>query len=77
MPAGSKPPKAKARRRIIIAGTAGRDFHNFNMVYRNDPPVDGVAFTGNFGIGLRLRHCDEPRPAKPSSILPELGREAI
>jgi len=25
-----------ARERIIILGAAGRDFHNFNVVYRND-----------------------------------------
>jgi predicted GTPase len=23
--------------RVIILGAAGRDFHNFNMVYRDDP----------------------------------------
>src|SRR5210317_1371258 len=31
--------------RIIIMGAAGRDFHNFNMVYRNDPIYEVVAFT--------------------------------
>ena len=33
------------RRRIIIVGAAGRDFHNFNMVFRDDPAVEVVAFT--------------------------------
>jgi len=33
------------RRRVIILGAAGRDFHNFNMVYRGDPAVEVVAFT--------------------------------
>ena len=33
------------RRIIIIMGAAGRDFHNFNMVYRNDPDCRVVAFT--------------------------------
>ncbi len=33
------------RRQIIILGAGGRDFHNFNMVYRNDPSVEVVAFT--------------------------------
>lgn len=33
------------RRRIIIAGAAGRDFHNFNMLYRDDPDFEVVAFT--------------------------------
>ena len=33
------------RRRIVILGAAGRDFHNFNVVYRDDPSVRVVAFT--------------------------------
>ncbi len=33
------------RRNIIIMGAAGRDFHNFNMVYREDPLYDVKAFT--------------------------------
>ena len=31
--------------RIIIAGAAGRDFHDFNMVYRDDSRFEVVAFT--------------------------------
>jgi predicted GTPase len=34
-----------ARRRIIIMGAAGRDFHNFNVAFRDDPGVEVVAFT--------------------------------
>ena len=33
------------RTRIAILGAAGRDFHNFNTVYRNDPAFEVVAFT--------------------------------
>jgi predicted GTPase len=33
------------RRRILIAGAAGRDFHNFNVVYRGRPEYEVVAFT--------------------------------
>lgn len=33
------------RRRILIMGAAGRDFHNFNVVYRDDPGHEVVAFT--------------------------------
>ena len=33
------------RRRVIILGAAGRDFHNFNVAYRNDPAVEVIAFT--------------------------------
>jgi predicted GTPase len=32
-------------RRVAILGAAGRDFHNFNTVYRNDPSYQVVAFT--------------------------------
>jgi predicted GTPase len=34
-----------SRKRILIMGAAGRDFHNFNVVYRNNPEVEVVAFT--------------------------------
>jgi predicted GTPase len=33
------------RRRVIIMGAAGRDFHDFNMVYRKSPEHEVVAFT--------------------------------
>lgn len=33
------------REKTIILGAAGRDFHNFNMVYRNNPSCKVVAFT--------------------------------
>src|SRR5436190_10288315 len=32
-------------RRVLIMGAAGRDFHNFNVVYRDDPANEVVAFT--------------------------------
>ncbi len=32
-------------RRVIILGAAGRDFHNFNTYYRNNPAFKVVAFT--------------------------------
>lgn len=31
--------------KVIIVGAAGRDFHNFNVIYRNNPLYDVVAFT--------------------------------
>ena len=34
-----------SRRRLVILGAAGRDFHNFNVAYRGDPAVEVVAFT--------------------------------
>ena len=33
------------RTRVLIMGAAGRDFHNFNVIYRNDPHSEVVAFT--------------------------------
>jgi predicted GTPase len=33
------------KKRVLILGAAGRDFHNFNMVYREDPAFEVVAFT--------------------------------
>jgi predicted GTPase len=33
------------RKKIIIMGAAGRDFHNFNTLYRNNEQVEVVAFT--------------------------------
>jgi predicted GTPase len=32
-------------RTVVILGAAGRDFHNFNVVYRDDPGHEVVAFT--------------------------------
>jgi predicted GTPase len=33
------------RKRLIIMGAAGRDFHNFNVCYRDNEAVEVVAFT--------------------------------
>ncbi|HEU4449910.1 MAG TPA: cyclic 2,3-diphosphoglycerate synthase [Gaiellaceae bacterium] len=32
-------------RKVIIMGAGGRDFHNFNVAFRDDPEVEVVAFT--------------------------------
>jgi predicted GTPase len=41
--------------RTVILGAAGRDFHNFNVLYRDDPETTVVAFTATQipGIGGR------------------------
>lgn len=31
--------------KVLIMGAAGRDFHNFNVFYRNNPQYDVIAFT--------------------------------
>ncbi len=34
-----------SERRVVIAGAAGRDFHNFNVIFRDREDVEVVAFT--------------------------------
>jgi predicted GTPase len=41
--------------RVLIMGAAGRDFHDFNVVYRNDPSVEVVAFTATQIPGIADR----------------------
>jgi predicted GTPase len=41
--------------RIVICGAAGRDFHNFNTVYRDDPAAQVVAFTATQIPGIEGR----------------------
>lgn len=64
-----------ARRRIVIMGAAGRDFHNFNTVYREDPAVEVVAFTAAQipGIAGRRYPAELAGPLYPAGIpiLPE------
>ncbi|HYM59755.1 MAG TPA: cyclic 2,3-diphosphoglycerate synthase [Thermoanaerobaculia bacterium] len=42
-------------RRVAILGAAGRDFHNFNVVYRNNPAFEVVAFTATQIPGIEGR----------------------
>ncbi|HXU88247.1 MAG TPA: GTP-binding protein [Methylomirabilota bacterium] len=44
-----------ATRRIVILGAAGRDFHDFNVVYRDDPTAVVVAFTATQIPGIAGR----------------------
>jgi predicted GTPase len=36
---------SRTRRRVVIMGAAGRDFHNFNLAFRDDPTREVIAFT--------------------------------
>ncbi|MBV6476457.1 MAG: cyclic 2,3-diphosphoglycerate synthase [Rhodocyclaceae bacterium] len=58
-------------RRVLILGAAGRDFHNFNLVYRNDPAVEVVAFTAAQipGIAGRRYPPELAGPHYPEGIL--------
>ena len=58
------------RRRVIIIGAAGRDFHNFNTRFREDPSVEVVAFTAAQipGIGGRRYPAELAGPLYPEGI---------
>lgn len=45
----------RGRRRVLIAGAAGRDFHNFNVHYRTDEAKEVVAFTATQIPGIEGR----------------------
>jgi predicted GTPase len=64
-------------RRVVILGAAGRDFHNFNTVFRNDPDSRVVAFTATQipGIADRRYPAGLAGPLYPEGIpiVPEEG----
>jgi predicted GTPase len=73
-----------ARTRVLIAGAAGRDFHNFNLVYRDRPEYEVVAFTATqipnidgrrYPAELAGSLYPEGIPILPESALEELIRE--
>ncbi len=43
-------------KRVLILGAAGRDFHNFNVVFRNHPEFHVVAFTATQIPDIAGRH---------------------
>jgi len=44
-----------SRRKVVIVGAAGRDFHNFNTTYRRDQASEVVAFTATQIPGIEDR----------------------
>jgi predicted GTPase len=51
-----------SKRRVLIMGAAGRDFHNFNLVYRDNPDFEVVAFR-NPDPNIRPRLLADSPPA--------------
>ena len=47
--------RTNGRRRVLIVGAAGRDFHNFNVRYRDDPAFEVAAFTATQIPGIEGR----------------------
>jgi len=43
------------RRRVLLLGAAGRDFHDFQVVFRDDPTVEVVGFTATQIPGIDAR----------------------
>ncbi|HSR25269.1 MAG TPA: GTPase, partial [Candidatus Eisenbacteria bacterium] len=69
-------------RKIIIMGAGGRDFHNFNTVFRDDPQSQVVAFTAAQSPGIDDRRYPAslagPRypdgiPIRPESELAQIA----
>jgi predicted GTPase len=67
--------------RIVIVGAAGRDFHNFNMMFRDNPDFEVVAFTAAQipGIDDRIYPAGLAGDLYPAGvpILPEEELESI
>lgn len=70
-----------SERRVVIMGAAGRDFHNFNVVFRGNPLVEVVAFTAAQipGIDDRRYPAELAGSGYPDGIpiLPEEDLEAV
>jgi predicted GTPase len=69
------------RIKTLIMGAAGRDFHNFNMIYRDNPKYQVVAFTAAQIPEIEKRKYPKELAGKlypngisiyPESMLPEL-----
>ena len=41
---------------VVIMGAGGRDFHDFNVLFRDDPDTRVVAFTAAQIPGIDHRH---------------------
>src|SRR6266545_7301525 len=70
-----------ARKRVLIAGAAGRDFHNFNLVYRHREDVEVIAFTATQipNVDGRVYPAELAGPLYPLGIpiLPESSLELV
>ena len=68
-----------SRTRILIMGAAGRDFHNFNVIYRDDGQYDVVCFTAAQIPDIEGRHYPAPLAGKlyPNGIPIHHERELV
>ncbi len=68
-------PRSPLKRRVIVMGAAGRDFHNHLVALRDDPSIEVVAFTAAQIPGIDGRRLPPPlagdRYPEGIPILPE------
>ena len=66
-------------RRVVIMGAGGRDFHDFNTVFRDDPGTEVVAFTAAQipGIAGRTYPPSLAGPRYPDGIPIRLEEELV
>ncbi len=71
-------------RKVVIMGAGGRDFHDFNVVFRENPGTEVVAFTATqipgiaervYPAGLAGPRYPRGIPIRPEEELAELVRE--
>ena len=71
-------------RNVLIMGAGGRDFHDFDVVYRNDPDTNVVAFTAAqipgiddrvYPASLAGQRYPQGIPVRPEAELADLVRE--
>jgi predicted GTPase len=72
------------RKRVLILGAGGRDFHDFNVVFRDDPDVEVVAITAaqipniderTYPPALSGPHHPDGIPIRPQQELEQLVAE--
>ena len=70
--------------KVIIMGAAGRDFHNFNVYFRDNPRYEAVAFTAAqipnieerlYPLELAGKLCPKGIPIHPEDRLADLIRK--
>jgi predicted GTPase len=73
-----------AKKRVIIMGAAGRDFHNFNVAYRDNKSIEVVCFTAtqipniderNYPANLSGKQYPKGIPIYPEEDLTDLIKD--
>ncbi len=73
-----------SRRRVLILGAAGRDFHNFNVLFRENPDFEVVGFTATqipriderrYPAALAGEHYPDGIPIHPEAQLEQLIKD--